>query len=525
MADKSGDADFLGPLNTLCQVGVVGDLSDGQLLRRFAAAAPGGGAEEAFAALVGRHGPMVFRVCRQVLGDTHDAEDAFQATFLRLARKAGAVRQGDSVAGWLHRVARRVALRAKDDAARRRARESERRNAPTAGAEPVVEEEASGRWPEVHEEVARLPEAYRAVVVLCYLEGLTTGEAARRLGCPQGTVLSRLSRARERLRGRLARRGLAAPAGLFNLGRGAADAVPSALAKATVRAATRAAAGGVVSGLVGGFCTGGMDSMISGKLKLGLYALFTTAAMALGTGLVVAQFADGKGPGAGRPPGNAAEKAPDDPPPAAKAAAVGPKKADDWRVNIPGFPEYSERLTREQLERLSALSGGVGRKQISATVFNSLVVVHSPDGSMINVLRADGNQGWQSYRIPLGVKVHDLTTNHLVALGFSGPDVRELAVFSRYHGYWVRHLLDPPVSGEVVPEVSDNVAWYRIGNVVHAFSSGGGRWDTLRLPDPENTLVQMNQGVLMAQSGETLFVFSTVTGKWSEGVDCRPVSR
>ncbi len=126
MASRSMDTAGLRYLRTLYRVGVVGDLTDGQLLERFVAGRDES-AEAGFAALVERHGPMVLRVCRQILGDAHDAEDAFQATFLVLARRAGSVRKRESVASWLYGIAQRVARRSQADAARRR--EHERRRA------------------------------------------------------------------------------------------------------------------------------------------------------------------------------------------------------------------------------------------------------------------------------------------------------------------------------------------------------------------------------------------------------------
>src|SRR5262249_45040927 len=159
--------------------------------------------EEAFAGLLRRHGPLVFGVCRQVLGDAHDAEDAFQATFLVLARKAATVARQDSLAAWLHRVALNVARTARTAAARRRApeRETALRTRPGPG-----DEVAPGDWqPLLHEEVDRLPEKYRVPVVLCYLEGRTHEEAARQLGWPLGSVKGRLARARDLLRARLTR--------------------------------------------------------------------------------------------------------------------------------------------------------------------------------------------------------------------------------------------------------------------------------------------------------------------------------
>ena len=160
----------------------------------------------AFEALVERHGPMVLRICRTILRDRHDAEDAFQATFLVLARQAASIRSRASVASWLHGVARRVASSARSAASRRR--EHERKAADLA--EPFV---AEPRWDDlaqvVHEEIDQLPERFRAPIVLCDMEGLTEGQAARRLGRPVGTIRSQVTRGRQRLRCQLIRRGLA----------------------------------------------------------------------------------------------------------------------------------------------------------------------------------------------------------------------------------------------------------------------------------------------------------------------------
>ena len=149
---------------------------------------------------------MVLRACRHALGDSHDADDAFQATFLVLARKAGSAWKADSVAGWLHGVALRVARRARADAARRVTHE--RRWAEMRPSAADRGTELADSWPAIHEEIDRLPGRYREPLVLHYLEGLTIEQVAGRLGCPRGTVLSRLSRGREQLRGRLSRRGL-----------------------------------------------------------------------------------------------------------------------------------------------------------------------------------------------------------------------------------------------------------------------------------------------------------------------------
>jgi RNA polymerase sigma factor (sigma-70 family) len=196
-----------GQMRVLWAVGTVGDLDDAALLSRFALRL-GDSAKEAFRVLVERHGPMVLRVCRQVLGDRHDAEDAAQAVFLVLARKAPALRIDGSLAPWLHGVARRVAAKARSRTTARR--QAEIRTAIVSASVRANEGDwkpSNDDWEAVHEEVERLPEKYRAPVVLCYLDGQTYEETARRIGCPVGTVRVRLSRARDRLRDRLARRG------------------------------------------------------------------------------------------------------------------------------------------------------------------------------------------------------------------------------------------------------------------------------------------------------------------------------
>ena len=160
-----------------------------------------------------RHGPMVMRVCRGVLRDEHEAEDAFQATFLVLARKARSLWVKDSLASWLHGVAYRVASKAKIDATRRR-RHERQASAGGHGSERSGNPERFGSDQEaiLSEEIARLPEKYRAPIVLCYLEAMSYQAAASRLGLTEDTVRGRLARARERLRSRLTRRGVEASA-------------------------------------------------------------------------------------------------------------------------------------------------------------------------------------------------------------------------------------------------------------------------------------------------------------------------
>jgi RNA polymerase sigma factor (sigma-70 family) len=211
-------------------------LGDRQLLERFTARRD----ESAFAALVRRHGPMVLGVCRRVLGNAHDADDAFQATFLVLAGRAASVARADSLGGWLYQVAYNTALKARARAAARRRREQR----PDDRSCPDPLSEVSGRelLGVLDEELRRLPERYRAPLVLCYLEGLTRDEAAGRLGYSQSTMKRRLEEGRERLRKRLERRGLALSAALLTAAVGGAVVSPS-LAAAAAGAALLVAAG------------------------------------------------------------------------------------------------------------------------------------------------------------------------------------------------------------------------------------------------------------------------------------------
>ena len=283
----------LRQLCTLYRVGVIGDLTDGQLLERFVSRRDES-AEAAFAALVDRHGPMVLRVCRQILGDADEAEDAFQATFLVLAQRAGSVRKRESVASWLYGIAQRIARRSRAVSARRREHERRRAALITMSSLNVLEPHPSEHWPELHEEVDRLPDHYREAIVLCYLEGLSTEVAARRLGCAQGTIMSRLARARERLRRRLTGRGLTSAIGLLTTGLsadGANAAVPSALTHSLVQATNQMAAGKTAAGLVpatvAALTEGVLRMMVRSRLRGIVGAVLAVGALAAGIGMFV----------------------------------------------------------------------------------------------------------------------------------------------------------------------------------------------------------------------------------------------
>ncbi|MDR3636796.1 MAG: RNA polymerase sigma factor [Isosphaeraceae bacterium] len=293
MASESVSA-ALKHVATLFQIGTAAGLTDGSLLERFRR----GSAEEAeaaFAVLVERHGPMVMHVCRRILGDRHDAEDAAQATFLVLARQARSIRQLDSVASWLYGVAAHVAARVRRDIARRQRRE--RRGAEMAMAnqhhsdgDPDGSETSSA----LYEELSRLPERFRRPVLLCHLEGLTYEQAARQLGCPVRTVQSRLTRARRRLRDRLTRRGVgvaAVPLATLLNPDAASAAVTENWKHATVQAAVRYAASGassaIVSATVAALAEGVSRAMILHRLLKCTACLFVIGIATGGTGIAL----------------------------------------------------------------------------------------------------------------------------------------------------------------------------------------------------------------------------------------------
>jgi RNA polymerase sigma factor (sigma-70 family) len=321
---------FVREFHRLLSGGTTAGLTDRELLERFTARR-GEAAESAFAALVDRHGPMVLGACQRILRDPAEAQDAYQATFLVLVRKAGSVRVGPSLGPWLYGVSVRVARRARNDVARRRVREradSEPMDAPANEAT-----RGDDLRDVIDEELRRLPVRYRSAIVLCHLEGLSHEEAARRLSCPVGTVRSRLARGRDLLRPRLIRRGLApaAAASAANLSaRSLRAAVPDDLFASTARAAARLAEGRALTGVVpAGVATqvAGVSRIMS-LSKLGTNAAILTAtilgAIAISTlaGQSKTDPAKADPPKAGPPPGNAA-------PLLAQKPASPPAKADD----------------------------------------------------------------------------------------------------------------------------------------------------------------------------------------------------
>jgi RNA polymerase sigma factor (sigma-70 family) len=260
----------LDQIGRLFGEGTLAGLSDGELLERFASRGDG----EAFEAIVTRHGPLVLSACRSALGprDRGEADDTFQATFIILARRAGTFPLHGSLAGWLYRVSRRVARQARLGASRRRAREQAVAGRVRGRSEPPHDPALGEVRDLVHEELARLPERYRVPILLCDLNGLTRDEAAEAIGCPPGTVAGRLARARELLRDRLARRGVASPTAM-----GLAIVDHPDLFRAAARAAVASARGEVAAGAAASLAARASGRWFGARVPGGLATLVALA--------------------------------------------------------------------------------------------------------------------------------------------------------------------------------------------------------------------------------------------------------
>jgi RNA polymerase sigma factor (sigma-70 family) len=275
--------------------------TDGELLNAFVQMRD----EGALTVLVERHGPMVWGVCRRLLRAHQDAEDAFQATFLVLVRKAASLRDRDAVANWLHGVAHQTAVRVRATLAKQYRRERQAMDMP----EPAVEEVAlpNDLLPFLDEELTRLPDKYRVLIVLCDLEGKSRKEAARQLGCPEGTIGGRLARARAMLAKRLARHGLAVSSGSLAAGLAqtvASAGVPASVVTSTIRVATLLAAGkaaGVISTHVASLTEGVLKTMYLNKIMTTVIVTLALAGGVVIHGALAQRQSEDKVPTAEKP--------------------------------------------------------------------------------------------------------------------------------------------------------------------------------------------------------------------------------
>jgi RNA polymerase sigma factor (sigma-70 family) len=340
---------------------------DGELLGRFIERHD----EAALAALINRHGPMVWGVCRRLLGH-HDAEDAFQATFVVLVRKASAIARRETVGSWLYGVAHQTALQARRTSARRRAREVQVMEMPDVEAAP------QDRWPDVQplldQELSRLPDHYRAVVVLSDLEGKTRKEVAALLGCPEGTVASRLVRARSLLARRLTQRGVALSAGALAaaLTQNVASAVmPSSVAVSTIRTANLFAAGqAAIPVKVAALAEGVLKTMLLTKLK-SVMAVLLVAALVGVIGYGIARGQQKGDPAA--PQKQASEKARKVGGAVVKAKAekkdsiAWGKEVDGLQLGLALVPAGTRTFHQEETVKLAVKLRNVGKAKVTVT--------------------------------------------------------------------------------------------------------------------------------------------------------------
>jgi len=252
------------------------NLNDTELLARFLQDK----VDAAFAAIVERHGPLVYGVCRRILADPNDAEDAFQATFLVLVRKGGTLRDPARLSSWLYGVAHRTARKLRAKAMLRTKSERQASQMPTKSDHHELTYDELQKI--LDEEIGQLPEKYALPLILCYLEGKTNAQAALQLGWPEGSISRRLSRARELLKSRLSKRGLAISAALITavFARPAVAAVPSGLLAATTRAATLAAEGVALEDVVSPAAAKAVHEVVSSMSAASKFAIPTIAVVA-----------------------------------------------------------------------------------------------------------------------------------------------------------------------------------------------------------------------------------------------------
>ena len=497
-------------LEVLWTSGTFTGLSDAQLLGRFI----GGGegmAEPAFRELVDRHGPMVMGVCRQILRRPQDADDAFQATFLVLVRKARSVRVRDSLAPWLYGVAYRTAHRARAAASRFR----------TADVEPMAEAAdpaPDGSFeldvrPLLLEELNRLPGKYRDPIVLCHLEGKSHEEAARLLSWPVGTLSGRLSRGRQLLKARLERRGVSVSPTILAarwLTANQAELAPS-LVDSFLDAAAQSAAAGTISTSVQSLTQGVLRTMLLNNLK--------TISMAF----VIVGAASGSVAWAVR-----ASRAanPSDPP---QAAATAPRAAEK-STDPPGEPFAA-------VNRSSGLSLGISmpsapvaknspnlvgpRDSLPFLRSASIIVAESPDRRSLEAISLEGAT-WDRLTLPEGVAASPIISEETLALQLKGKAIKQIAAFSKYTGKWCIQPLRKAAEDEVVPYLLQGGAVYQVGNDIYAFSSLTGLWGVLHLEGAEKPRVAPSANDIEILQGNKLYVFSLRTGGFSAGVEVNP---
>jgi len=508
-------------LGTLFNEGAVGMLSDGRLLDRFVERREA----SAFEAIVERYGPLVWGVCRRVLRDHHDAEDAFQATFLVLARRAASVMPREKLGNWLYGVAFQTAMKAMATRAKRRVRERHVWDLPDP--EAVPDEHADELLSRLDQELARLPQKYRMPIILCELQGNTHRQAAEQLGWPVGTVSGRLSRARALLASRLSRRDAPLTMGVLGvlLAHDMARAgVPPELMRSTARAASLSTAGkavtaGVVSARVAALTGEVMKTMLINKLTLTTATILVAVALAAGgTSLTYRAHAGepanqkqdaakddqskpAEAPKADRPKSTEAatpkdeqpkptDTPKDDQPKSADAPTPKddqPKSADIPKEDVPRAKDMEPAQGGEANSSPLTEEGWQSRQrkvECGAYTFTTLrtgkaALAYNASTREVKAVRLHSMKDESLWVTPVVV---GSANKELVALGVKGTRITRVALFNLKSGKWTPLDLDQPVNGAVWPMSfgPDTVA-YEVGDVLYLYNPKRDGWDRLDL--------------------------------------------
>ncbi|WP_435018118.1 RNA polymerase sigma factor [Tundrisphaera sp. TA3] len=545
---------LFGPGGTAAAVG------ERSLLDRFARDRDGA----AFEALVSRHGPMVLGVCRRALDRPDEVDDAFQATFLVLARRAGSIRDGDRLGPWLHGVARRVAARARARAALRRSRERPFPIDSPAPADAVCPVEADELRRTLDDELGRLPEKYRVPLVLCYLEGLTHDEAATRLGWPVGTVRSRLAGGRDRLRSRLSRLGLSPSAGLVALRPG--TSVPEALISATAQLAT--AAGSSIPTQVAHLMSGALLAMYWNKLMtLGAAGLIVGLAVggASAIGRQGAPPANGPSPILSTQDSPAPEKTAGAPPGSALVPIEEQLATEvvSLKKDLASANERIERLEQELAIRrnpraqplinaspksvsgmggmtpksgaggmmagggMAGMGGGVAPSpsvtQIARAGASRVIVVRSGANDRITMIDT-ATQKKATFQMPRGAvtQMRAIFSGRLVIPEMSGPAITRAAIFDLKEFRWSEHeLKDPATSISGASDGSGSLTAFKVEGPkisrITVYNRAEDVWSDFELKEPADGLIQpfVAAGTARYEVGRFLYIYSAQAKKWS----------
>ena len=491
-------------LEVLWTSGTLTGLGDAQLLSRFAAARDATG-ESSFRELISRHGPMVLGVCRQILRHAHDADDAFQATFLVLVRKARSIRVGESLAPWLYTVAYRTARRARARAARDRPGSVEQVEEPMRS--PADDTYQFDLRPLLHEELDRLPGKYREPIVLCHLEGKTHEEAARMLHWPVGTVSGRLSRGRELLRSRLERRGVAVPSAMLSANwlAGTPTAVTPPLFESTLNLAMQFAAAQAVSTSVLSLTQGVLRTMFLNKLKTISVAILVAGGVSGGVGVSAYRATGSPGQPAGAGESATTQKA------FIPASAPQFQPQAPFRAGRPGGQGLIVSSSRKN-------SPYVVLPWDPLPVYRtaSFLLAESPDRTAWEGLSLETQDStWRRLQLPPGTTASPIVGEDVVALAIQGKSIDHVAAFNG--GWAVQHLLKP-IEGEINPVVRPGCALYQAGPDFYAFSAKAGKWGVLHLEGGADAKAAISPTDIEVLQGNTLYVFSLGRGEWSKGV-------